>query len=315
MSQSKQMRLIVHTIFATSLCLSMPVLASAPVVDDSENFVLLEEQAQAAEELPVAQENAYHITNAPGNRVANPSHHNAAATARNIDLVNTLQSLQKEVQELRGQLEMQAHELDELKQQQLAYYQDLDAQLNHDQSNTAHNNQAIAPKQTSQPDTANNLSANNPSVATHPEMEIQPMQDLAQATPNKIRPNPADEQISYLAAYDLVKQKNFSQATEAMQQFLTKYPQGGYSANAHYWLGELYLANKDYSEAISQFDTIIKNFKSSSKYAPSRLKLGYALAESGRIGEAKEQLTTVMNLYPDTSTAHLAQSKLEKLGG
>ena len=315
MSQSKQMRLIVHTIFATFLCLSIPVLASAPVVDDSENFVLLEEQAQAAEELPVAQEDAYRITNEPGNHAANPRHHNAAATARNIDLVNTLQALQKEVQELRGQIEMQAHELDELKQQQLAYYQDLDAQLNHEQNNTAPNNQAIAPKQTSQPDTANNLSANNPPAVTHPEMEIQPMQVFAQATPNKIRLNPADEQISYLAAYDLVKQKNFSQATQAMQQFLTKYPQGGYSANAHYWLGELYLANKDYSEAISQFDTIIKNFKSSSKYAPSRLKLGYALAESGRIGEAKEQLTTVMNLYPDTSTAHLAHAKLEKLGG
>ena len=312
------MRIIVHTIFATFLCLSMPVLASAPVVDDSENFVLLEEQAQAAEELPVAQDDAYPITNdlkeATRNHATNPSSHTAAATARNIDFVNTLQSLQKEVQELRGQLEMQAHELDELKQQQLAYYQDLDARLDHNQSNTEHNNQAIAPKQTAQPDTANNLSANNTSAAPHPEMEIQPMRDLAQATPNKIRLNPADEQISYLAAYDLVKQKNFSQATEAMRQFLTKYPQGGYSANAHYWLGELHLANKDYSEAISQFDTIIKNFKSSSKYAPSRLKLGCALAESGRIGEAKEQLTTVMNLYPDTSTAHLAQSKLEKLG-
>ncbi|MCX7119776.1 MAG: hypothetical protein NTZ86_07955 [Legionellales bacterium] len=86
----------------------MPVLASAPVVDDSENFVLLEEQAQAAEELPVAQDDAYPITNdlkeATRNHATNPSSHTAAATARNIDFVNTLQSLQKEVQELRGRV-------------------------------------------------------------------------------------------------------------------------------------------------------------------------------------------------------------------
>lgn len=311
------MRIIVHAVFfATVLSLSMPVMASAPVVDDSENFVLLEEQAQAAEELPVAQEEDYTVTNdlkdnTTMEHVANHRRQSGSSTTGNVDFVNNLQSLQKEVQELRGQIELQAHELDELKQQ-LAYYQDLDSRLNQDQLNTARNQQAIAPKQTPQP---SHLSANEIPAASSPDMDIQPMQDLAQTTPNRTRINPADEQISYLAAYDLVKQKNFSQATEAMQQFLSKYPQGGYSANAHYWLGELHLANKEYAEAISQFDSIINSFKTSSKFAPSRLKLGYALAEMGRLSEAKEQLAAVMNQYPDTSTAHLAQAKLEKLGG
>ena len=118
-----------------------------------------------------------------------------------------------------------------------------------------------------------------------------------------------------MAAYDLVKQKHFPQATQAMQQFLSKYPHGGYSANAHYWLGELFLANKDYANAVTHFDTVIQNFKTSSKFAPSRLKLGYTLAESGRIAEAKEQLLAVVNQYPDTTTARLAHIKLEKLGG
>ena len=311
------MRVIVHAIFAIVLSLSMPVMASAPVVDDSENIALLEEQAQAAEELPVAQEEDYTVTNdlkdnTTMEHAANHQHQSGATTTANVDFVNKVQSLQKEVQELRGQIELQAHELDELKQQQLAYYQDLDSRLNQDQVNTARNQQAIVPKQTPQP---SHLSANEIPAASPPDMEIQPMQDLTQAPPNRTRINPADEQISYLAAYDLVKQKNLSQATEAMQQFLSKYPQGGYSANAHYWLGELHLANKEYAEAISQFDTIINSFKTSSKFAPSRLKLGYALAEMGRLSEAKKQLTAVMNQYPDTSTAHLAQAKLEKLGG
>ena len=104
-------------------------------------------------------------------------------------------------------------------------------------------------------------------------------------------------------------------AAIALYQFLNKYPHGGYSANAHYWLGELYLEKKDYASAISQFETVLQTFKSSSKLASSRLKLGYALAESGQIGEAKKHLLAVIKQYPDTSVARLAHIKLESMGG
>ncbi len=292
------MRIIVHTIFATLLCVSMPVLASAPVVDDSENFALLEEQA--AEELPIAREDTYAMANETSASRHASSH---SSTSGNTDFVNKVQSLQKEIQELRGQLEVQTHELDELKQQQLNLTQNIDNQ------NYKPSNPAATPNPPTEPA--------HDATDTPLEMELQaaPLTQSLEKTASHVRLNPADEQISYLAAYDLVKQKHFPEATQAMQQFITKYPHGGYSANAQYWLGELYLTKRDYKEAIAHFDTVIQNFKTSSKFAPSRLKLGYALAESGRTAEAKEQLLAVMNQYPDTDTARLAQLKLEKLGG
>lgn len=302
------MRVIFHAVFATLMGLSVPVFAAAPVVDDSENFAILEEQAQAAEELPIAHEEYAMGEDLEGSVSRQTSKHNSAR-AGNADFVNKIQSLQKEIQDLRGQVEVQAHEIDELKQQQLDLTQDIDTKVTH--PNLPENNSPS----TNQLNPAPTLPANvkKPGQPQF-EVDIQPMQNLEQATPS-IRINPADEQISYLAAYDLVKQKHFPQATQAMQQFLSKYPRGGYSANAHYWLGELYLTNKDYPNAVTEFDTVLKNFKTSSKFAPSRLKLGYALAESGRIAEAKEQLLAVANQYPDTDTARLAHLKLEKLGG
>lgn len=301
------MRIIVPTIALILLCLSLSATASAPVIDDSENFVLLEDQAQAAEELPIAQEDPYTIADNVEESVTRHSRspQNSAATTRNIGVVNQIQALQKEVQELRGQLEIQAHELEELKQQ--SSYQDLSA---------APHTQTSTPTQIQQPTAQSTPTSPRDKVSTtQADQDIQPIHDLNATASHAVRINPADEQISYLAAYDLVKQKQFPQATQAMEQFLVKYPNGGYSANAHYWLGELHLANKNYAEAINQFDTIIHNFKSSSKFAPSRLKLGYALADSGHIHEAKKQLTAVMTQYPDTSTARLALLKLEKLGG
>jgi len=290
------MRVMSLTIFAILFSLAVPALADAPVVDDGENFALLEEKLQAAEELPVAQDDVSNLEDVVTQPV---THKYKNTTAGNTDLVNKIQSLQKEIQELRGQLEVQAHYLDELKQQQPNFSQDNQASPNavlpaEQQATAEHANAAMGP----------------PAL----EMEVQPMQHV-ERTNSAARINPADEQISYLAAYDLVKQKNFPQATQAMEQFLTKYPHGGYSANAHYWLGELYLEKKDYTNAVTQFNTVIQSFQTSSKYAPSRLKLGYALADSGRIAEAKEQLKVVINQYPDTNAAQLAHQKLEKLGG
>ncbi len=307
------MKSFVRTICFALVFISLQVMADAPVVDDSENFALLEEQTQVAEESPVAHESYTIHEDGPEPALAQDAAN--SATTGHTDLINKIINLQKEIQDLRGQLEVQAHELNELKQQQLSFYQDLDARLNPASGPSALKSNAI-PAAPNDIDMAPTATHNNsmPLTQAATKTPSEPIVGQTAISP-MARLNPADEQISYLAAYDLVKKKSFPQATIAMQQFLTKYPRGGYSANAHYWLGELYLANKDYTKAITQFDTVIQDFKSSSKYAPSRLKLGYALAGSGRIGEAKEQLLAVASLYPDTSAARLAHIKLEKLGG
>ena len=104
-------RYLLATCFACLLPFSL--FAEAPVVDDSENFALLDEQ-QAAVERPV-----YH------NRKNNDSYYEddaseqpalAHESASNSDnqtagFLNKIQGLQQDIQELRGQLEVQTHEL------------------------------------------------------------------------------------------------------------------------------------------------------------------------------------------------------------
>ena len=123
------MKAILPAIFAILLSLSWSVMAQAPVIDDSEGFAVLEEQAQAAEELPVAQDESYALAEEEDEPINSVSKHHGTTT-KNTDFVNKLQSLEQELQELRGQVEVQAHELDELKQQQLAR-QDLDVNASH----------------------------------------------------------------------------------------------------------------------------------------------------------------------------------------
>lgn len=98
-----------------------------------------------------------------------------------------------------------------------------------------------------------------------------------------------------------------------MNVFVQKYPRGGYTANAQYWLGELYLVKKDYPKSIEHFNVVLQQFPTSSKSAASMLKVGYAYAAQGDKQEAQKFLQQVVRAYPGTPTAQLANSKLHTI--
>ena len=230
-------------------------------------------------------------------------------------MLDKLKGLQQELQELRGQLEIQVHNLKTLQEQQLTFYKDIDARLKSAAPAASAATKIIdsmkpAPKLPIADVTANktDTSVVKPYHDRQSKAKYEFKGSLTAA--NK---NPADEQISYLAAYDLVKNKQFDDALSAMQNFVARYPQGGYTANAHYWLGELYMVKKNFPNAIAHFETVLTRFPSSSKTAACLLKIGYALAASGQEIEARQRLQEVVKNYPDTPTAELAAAKLKSI--
>ncbi len=98
-----------------------------------------------------------------------------------------------------------------------------------------------------------------------------------------------------------------------MQNFVQKYPSGGYTANAQYWLGELYMVKRDYTKALEHFHIVLTDYPSSTKAAASMLKAGYAYAAAGKIEDSTQLLRRVVQTYPGTPTAQLAQAKLEAI--
>jgi tol-pal system protein YbgF len=297
--------------------------ALAPVVDDSENFAILDEQQADYDQPVVHQEyndSSFDERTTPEERpLAHDEPH--SRNQNQADLLNQIQGMQQDIQELRGQLEMQSHNLQQLKDQQLAFYKDIDTRLGQTQASQA--SQSPLPKTSTAPVTAE-LSLNQaqpqfktpvvPAPTTPSTM--MPTNNSVPATiptPSSGHTNPADEQISYMAAYELVKNKQFDHAIDSMQAFITRYPHGGYTSNAQYWLGELYMVKKNYPEAIQHFDVVLNQYPNSSKSAASLLKIGYALAASGKGTEAKQKLNQVIKNYPDTATAQLAAAKLKTL--
>lgn len=302
-------------IIAAGFMIFLPLIAwsEAPVVDNSDNFAIVD--GQQAYDAPVAQSkyNEAPIVTARNDHYPNDVYPDdegpalarddqANSTKNSATLIAKIQSLQQEVQELRGQLEVQAHDLKLLQQQQVAFYKDLDARLGGNASSK--------------------VAANKPSLDLDSGSRTPPPAVTKTATtpapiPVPVNPvsraNPADEQISYLAAYELVTSKRYDDAINAMNTFAQKYPRGGYTANAQYWLGELYLVKKDYAKSIEHFNLVLQQFPTSSKSAASMLKVGYAYAAMGNKDEARKFLQQVVRAYPNSPTAQLASSKLQTI--
>lgn len=294
-------RSFVAALLAASLTIgpSQAVFAEAPVVDDSENFELFEQQAarKAPDEFRPAHttQETDHL-NTP---LAHEDHTDASLTKteQQVKLLNTIQNLQQEVQELRGQLEVQAHELKRLHDQQIEFYKDLDGRTRAGQPVSQKKSVPTDLNTTSTLNPTTSQSANTPPATT---------------TLNTI--DLKDEKSAYMTAYAFVNNKQFDEALPAMETFISHYPDGGYTANAHYWAGELYMVRKQYTEAIQHFEAVLQKFPSSSKSSACLLKIGYALAASGDIQQAKQKLQHVIQQYPDTHAAQLAVAKLDSLG-
>ena len=205
------------------------------------------------------------------------------------DVVIQLEELQSTVRELRGELELQKHQIQQLHQTQLQLFQDLDSRL-----------QKLSP-----------------SVAVKNLNTVQSFSALAtpavkSTLPKKPLATPADT-IAYQKAYAWVEQHRYTEAMKALQKFLKQYPHSQFVVNAHYWLGELYGLSGHTKQAIAEFNTVVERFPQHAKAADALLKMGYLYSDQEQWITAQQLLQSVVANYPQSSAARLASQRLQQL--
>lgn len=203
-----------------------------------------------------------------------------------VDMSQQLQSLRNEVRVLRGQLEEQAHLISRLNRQQRQLYSDLD-----ERTKVLEESGVAAVADPVQPATGAVSAASGDG-------------DAAIA-----------EQRSYQAAFDLLKEGRYEDASSSFSAFLSEYPGGRYADNAQYWLAESYYVSRKFPESLREFRTLVDSYPSSSKLSGAKLKIGFIHHELGEIAEAKRVLNAVIEEYPRTTVERLARDRLDQLGG
>ena len=124
--------------------------------------------------------------------------------------------------------------------------------------------------------------------------------------------DPLEAQAEYQQAFNLLKQSQYDKAIAAFNAFLAKHPQGQYSDNAQYWMGEAYFVTRRYNEAITEYMKLLTNYPQSQKAPNSLLKIGYSYYELKQDADAKKALQDLIRRYPGTPAAQDAAKRLQR---
>ena len=121
-----------------------------------------------------------------------------------------------------------------------------------------------------------------------------------------------DPKQVYDAAYlDLTKGK-YDLAITGFSNYLKYFPETEQADNAQYWLGECYYAKKNYTKAAIEFHQVLEDYSTGDKVPSALYKLGLSLLELKSVGQANKYFEELVNKYPHTQEAKLAQEKLKK---
>lgn len=122
------------------------------------------------------------------------------------------------------------------------------------------------------------------------------------------------ESDAYDRAVNLIlKDKQYEQAIPEFETFLQKFPNSSFAPNAHYWLGQLLFNKQDWAGAGAQFEELVGRYPDSTKRADALFKLGVVEQKRSNIARAKQLFEQVVSEYPNTSSRKLAETRLKNL--
>ncbi len=235
----------------------------------------------------------------------------AAMSNRQLsELFYQIQVLQQEVQELRGLVEEQAYQLNRLARDQKEQYIDLDRRVAGLTTGAAAGAGLTAGSSAAPAGSpgAGSTSLGGAQSSTSPAATTASTGVVA--LPNS---GGMSEREAYQNAFDLMKGRKFDESITAFNDLIVRYPNGQYTPNAFYWLGELHLAQQNTEQARQSFMQVIGLYPDHPKVPDTLYKLGVAYHRLGDTAKAMEYFADVQSRYPQSSAAGLAASYQQEL--
>lgn len=224
-----------------------------------------------------------------------------------LGLLQEVEALKLEVAKLRGQAEVQTHQLDTLGKRQTDLYVDLDQRIA-DLSKSG----GLAPGAEAAPSAAANATPTPAvSAAVSPPAISPSSAPTVGAAPPAL--DPLLEARTYEASLNHFREANYAAAIAGFKGFLKAYPESGLAPNAQYWIGYSYYALKDYKSALAHQQKLIAVYPSNAKVPDSMLNIASNMIALDDLASARKTLEELVAKYPGTNAADLATRRLAAL--
>ena len=111
----------------------------------------------------------------------------------------------------------------------------------------------------------------------------------------------------------LLDNSRYSEAAENLRLLILSYPNGTYTGDAYFWLGEIYLVQEMFEDSSEILNTFLAKFDDHPRKADGLYKLALAKVNLEELDLAEILLQEVISNYPNSGAALLAEQDLIKL--
>ena len=212
---------------------------------------------------------------------------NATRAQGMLDLVSQMEGLKADLAKLRGQIEVQAHDVETTQKRGRDLYVDLDSRLR-------------------------KLEGGAPSPAMATPVGEQALSAQSQG-PAATAANGMDEGKAYEAALNLFKVGNYLGAIAGFQNFIGTHGSSKLVPNAQYWIGNSYFSLRDYKNAIASQQKLVSQYPNSEKVPAALLNISSSQQNLGDLAKARKTLEELVAKYPVSNAADEAKRRLSSL--
>lgn len=199
-----------------------------------------------------------------------------------LDMQNQLELMRQDVAQLKGDLEVVTHQLEEMRTKQNALYTDLDTRLRKLESGAL----------------AGSAQGATPADA---------------ATDAKSSEAAQQESRAFSEADSFNQAGKYKEAFNAYDAFLKTYSGSKLAPDALYGMGYSQFGLKNYKSAISTQQKFLENYPAHPLAANAMMNMANSQIQLGQIPEAKKTLKSLISTYPSAEVTPSAQKRLKVL--
>jgi tol-pal system protein YbgF len=122
-----------------------------------------------------------------------------------------------------------------------------------------------------------------------------------------------DPQALYEAALRQFRRGSYGTAREALDQFLTSYPNHELAPDAQYFRAECFAEEGNAEAALDEYARVLELYPNSRRAPTALYKSGLLELRRGNVDDARTFFNRVVQGYPDSDEFELARRELERL--
>jgi len=124
---------------------------------------------------------------------------------------------------------------------------------------------------------------------------------------------PPSAEAFYKQAQDALKAGELARSREILTKLIEQFPGHKLCPNARYWIGESYYMEKNYEQAVLEFQRVVTEYPGKEKVPAAMLKQAMAFKELGDLKSSRFVLRELLEKHPHAEEAPLAKELLSKI--